>query len=383
MRVTSVEPVLCSHEYPEGERLEWSAGRIESWDAALIRVETADGLVGWGEVGQGMTAARAVPGVVEEVAGGVVGRDPSNVGEIRVDLYDRNVFWARGGLPTGTIGAIEVALYDILGKATGQPVYRLLGGRAGEVRAYGSGGIAADASGRVDQARTYAERGFHTVKIRAVADPMANIDLVERALDVLDGDIRLALDAVQGSAGDPWSVPEAIRLGEALEAYADRLAWYEEPCRAENLDGYRRVQEATTVPVAGIETRVGRYEFRDVVEAGAVDILQPDVAIAGGFAATREASAVAASHDIPVVLHVWGTGVSLLANAHYAAADPNCELIEHCQLPNPLREALLPDAFGCDDGVVALPDDPGLGLDVPDDIEERFAFVPGKGHVFD
>lgn len=384
MEVTDVEAVLLSHVYPDDEILRWSAGRIESWDAALVRVETDDGRVGWGEAGHALTGTEAVPGIVDALRDGVVGRDPANAARIARDLYDRNVFWARGGLPTGVIGAIEIALYDLHGQATGQPLYQLLGGPTEPtVRAYGSGGIAAAMETRVEQAVQYADAGFDTVKIRAVAEPMRNVELVERALDALPSEIDLALDAVQGSAGNPWPVKDAVRLGRALEPHADRLAWYEEPCRAEDLAGYQRVRDAVDIPVTGIETYTGLDEWRQAVAAGAVDMLQPDITIAGGLTMSRQISGLAASHELPLVLHVWGTGVSLLANAHFAAADPNTDLIEYCQLPNPLREELCPPDLTRDASQLSLPETPGLGVEMPAGFTDEYAFTPGKGHVFD
>lgn len=384
MQVTSVEPVLVSHVYPEDEQLEWSAGTIESWDASLVRVETDTGLVGWGEAGHALTGNEAVRGIVDALRPQVVGQDPENVLKIREDLYDRNLFWARGALPLGVIGAIEIALYDVLAQSEGVPVYKLLGGRSEErVRVYGSGGIAATVDERVEQARSFAEEGFDVVKVRALGEPMANVGYVEQLVEAVGPGVQVAFDAVQGSAGSPWSVKESIRLGRALEEYADRIYWYEEPCRAENLAGFARVRDAVDVPVTGIESRTGRHEFRDVIDAGAVDVLQPDVTIAGGFAETSKISGYAACHDVPLAMHVWGTGVSLLANLHFAAADTNCDVVEYCRLPNPLREELLPDSFECDGQHVSLPDEPGLGLDVPDDIAEEYEYVPGKGHVFD
>jgi L-alanine-DL-glutamate epimerase-like enolase superfamily enzyme len=287
-------------------------------------------------------------------------------------------------LPLGVIGAIEIAVYDVLAQDAGLPVYKLLGGRSSErVRVYGSGGIAATAEERVAQARSFAEEGFDVVKVRALGDPMANVDYVEHLLDAVGPDVRIAFDAVQGSAGSPWPVKDAVRLGRALAEHADRIYWYEEPCRAENLSGFARVRDAVDVPVTGIESRTGRHEFREVIDAGAVDVLQPDVTIAGGFAETAKISGYAAAHGVPLAMHVWGTAVSLLANCHFAAADTNTDVVEYCRLPNPLREELLPDSFECDGNFVTLPEEPGLGLDVPDDLAEAYEYVPGKGHVFD
>ncbi|WP_311173454.1 mandelate racemase/muconate lactonizing enzyme family protein [Halobellus ordinarius] len=384
MEITDIEAVLLSYVYPEDEQLEWSAGTIESWDASLVRVETDTGLVGWGEAGHALTGSEAVPGIVDAFRSQVVGRNPENVLGLREELYNQNLFWARGALPLGVIGAIEIAIYDVLSQDAGLPLYKLLGGRSEErVRVYGSAGIAATLEERVEQARSIAEDGFDIVKVRALGDPMANVDYVEALLDAVGPDVQVAFDAVQGSAGSPWPVKDSIRLGRALEEHADQIYWYEEPCRAENLDGFARVRDAVDIPVTGIESRTGRHEFRDVVDTGAVDVLQPDVTIAGGFAETAKISGYAAAHDIPLAMHVWGTGVSLLANCHFAAADTNTDVVEYCQLPNPLREEMLPDSFNCDGQYVTLPEEPGLGLDMPADLNERFEYVPGKGHVFD
>jgi L-alanine-DL-glutamate epimerase-like enolase superfamily enzyme len=384
MKITSIEPVLLSHVYPDDVQLEWSAGTIESWNASLVRIETDTGLVGWGEAGHALTGNEAITGIVKALAPYVEGRDPENVRGIREDLYNRNLFWARGALPLGVIGAIEIAIYDVLGQAQGVPLYKLIGGRAREsVPVYGSGGIAATPEERIEQAREYADRGFDVVKIRALADPMANVPYVEDAIDAIGPDTRLAFDAVQGSAGSPWDIKDAIRLGRELERFADRIYWYEEPCQAENLSGYARVRDAVDLRIAGIESRTGRYEFRDVIDVGGVDILHADVTISGGFGETRTISGYARAHDVPVGMHVWGTGVSLLANIHYAVTDPNCEIVEYCQLPNPLREEMLPDSFEHANGGVTPPEEPGLGLDLPKDLTERFEFVSGKGMVFD
>jgi L-alanine-DL-glutamate epimerase-like enolase superfamily enzyme len=191
---------------------------------------------------------------------------------------------------------------------------------------------------------------------------MANVGYVEDVLDAIGPGTELAFDAVQGSAGDPWAVKDAIRLGRELEQFADRIYWYEEPCRAENLSGYARVRDALDLRIAGIESRTGRHEFRNVIDAGSVDILHADVTISGGFGETRTISGYAHSQDVPVGMHVWGTGVSLLANIHHAVTDPNCEIVEYCQLPNPLRESMLPDSFEHENGYVTVPEEPGLGV---------------------
>lgn len=384
MKITDLESVLLSHVYPDDVTLKWSAGEIKSWNASLVRVRTDNGLTGWGEAGHALHGNEAIRGIVEAFRPYVEGRNPERVKKIREDLYTRNLFWARGALPLGVMGAIEIAIYDILGQDAGKPLYQLLGGKAHEtVRVYGSGGIAGTPEKRTEQAVEYAGRGFDVVKVRGLSDPMDNVPYVRNTLEALDSKVDLAFDAVQGSAGSPWSVKDAIRLGRELEDLADRIYWYEEPCRAEDLAGFARVRDEVDLRVAGIESRTGRYECSRVIDEEAVDVLHLDITISGGFSETDLVSGYAATHDVPVGMHVWGTGVSLLANLHHAVTDPNCEIVEYCQLPNPLREEMLPNSFKRDGGEVTLPDKPGLGLDMPEDLEERFEFQPGMGMIFD
>lgn len=379
MEITAVEPVLLSHVYPEDDQLVMPSGVIESFDVALIRIETDADIIGWGEASHAAIDPRAVRGIVEVFADQIVGRDPNDVAQIREALYNNNLFWARTALPLGVIGAIEVGLYDILGKAREVPVYELLGGAAVEaVPVYGSGGLGPTLEHRVEAARTYAERGFDIVKVRALGEPNETARLVDAIVESTD-DVLLAVDAVQGTAGAPWSEKGALQLGRTLDEHADRIYWYEEPCRAENLDGFARVTQALDVRVAGIESATGRYEFRHIADRHAVDVLTTDVTIAGGFAEVRRISGYAAAHDIPLAMHVWGSAVSMLANVHFAATDPNCEIVEYVQMPHPLLHELLPESFTAVGGTVPLPDRPGLGVDIPDDLEKRFEHVPGKG----
>jgi len=200
------------------------------------------------------------------------------------------------------------------------------------------------------------------------------LDLIDRCLAATDG-VAVAVD---GTGND--GLDDVLGLVERMND-DDGIAWFEDPAPSrEDLDAYRRIRDAATFPVTGMESCVGLAEFRQALAYDCVDVVHPD-ASRGGYGHLRRVSALAGSHDVPLINHVWGGGVTLLANAHFAAADPNCRMIEYCRLENPLREGLFAAELNRDGMAFTLPDVPGLGLDVPDDVAEQYPYREGTGHV--
>lgn len=380
MKITDVRAVLLSHVYEPSERLAWVGGYIDSWDAALVEVTTDEGVRGVGEVAQGIMGAVAVPGIAEALKPYVIGQNPLHVGGVSERLANRTVFWARGGIATGVIGAIEIALWDIAGKVYNVPVYQLLGGLAHErLPLYASGGLGASKERIVAFARANEEQGLTIIKVRAIRTPEESIEVAQAVRAALRPETKLVLDAVQGCASRPWPVKSAIRVGKALEAI-DAL-WYEEPCRAEDVEGYAEVRRRVNVPVSGVESYATRFEFAHLLKAEGVDILQPDAAMVGGIIEVQRIAALAETRFLRVIPHSWGTGVTLMANLHTAFATPAAEMAEYCRLPNPLRDATLAEPLRIEDGQVLPPRLPGLGVVLTPEIEQRFRFLPGHGHV--
>lgn len=381
MKIAGVRAVLLSHPYTTRDGLEWVGGYISSWDAALVEVTTDDGVRGVGEVAQGIMGAPAVPGILAGLAPYLIGRDPRRVSEVRDRLYDQTIFWARGGIGTGVIGAIEIALWDIVGKLEGLPVYRLLGGLAHDrLPLYASGGLGTEIDQIVDFARTSEAKGFPAVKVRGIKTPDDSIAVARAARDALRSETGLVLDAVQGCASRPWPVKSAVRVGQALEELPNVL-WFEEPCRAENVIGYAEVRRHVGVPVSGVESYATRFDFAHLLDADGADILQPDAAMVGGIGEVQRIAAMAAARFLPVIPHTWGTGVTVMANLHAALATPNIPMVEYCQIPNPLREVLLAEPLAIEGGHVLPPTGPGLGVGITPEIERDFPFLPGRGHV--
>lgn len=358
----------------------WVGGRVETWDAALIQLSVTDGLTGLGEVAQGIMAAPAVPGVLDALLPYLIGMDVADPAGVGDALRDRTAFWSRGGVASGVIAAVETAAWDVVGKGAGLPVHAVMEARGvPDVEVYASGGLGTTPEQVMAWAKEQEDAGFGTVKFRAMGGPARTLDLLDCVVPALAPGTRFVLDAVQGCARRGWELDDAVRVGRRVAELGGR--WYEEPCRAEDPEGFAFVRSAVDVPVAGVESYGTRQEFMRLMEKGGVDVVQPDAAMVGGPTELRRIAAAARERGLGVVPHVWGTGVALMANLHTALATDGMSLVEWCALHNPLRGAVLVDPLVPSGGRVTAPTAPGLGVQLPAEVEERFPFLPGRGHV--
>jgi D-galactarolactone cycloisomerase len=380
LRVASIRPVLLSATYPPGEELTWVGGTIWSWDAALVEVTLSDGTTGLGEAGAGIMAAQAVPGIVTAFTPYLLDTEFGHPLEVADHLRAYTAFWSRGGILNGVAGAIETACLDAVAKRNGVPAYELLGGaKRSSIETYASGGLGTTFEQIAEWMRAQVDAGFRTVKFRAMTDPDTTLRLLDHVVGELPDGIRFVLDAVQGCASSPWSVDDAIRVGREVAASGAR--WYEEPCFANDLAGYARVRRELDVPISGVESNGTVREFAELISSGGIDIAQPDVTFVGGPRAFSDVAALASAAGLACVPHVWGSGVTFSANLHTVLAEPAVELFEYCTLPNPLRDALLVEPVGFENGMLSAPTAPGLGVALTPELERQFAFVPGGGHV--
>lgn len=378
--INAARAVLLSHEYPATPRLEWVGGHIDTWDAALVEVTTNDGVTGLGEVAQGIMGALAVPGIVEAMTPYVVGLDADDPPTASASIRDRTVFWARGGVCSGVVAAIEQCLWDIAGKRAGCPAFELMGpARPSAIEVYASGGLGTTSEEVLQWARLQEQAGFGTVKFRAMSTPRRTIELIDDVVPELSSDTRFVIDAVQGCASRAWSLDDAVAVGRAAARHGAR--WYEEPCRAENVEGFAHVRRSVDVPVSGVESYTSPAEFARLLEHDGVDIVQPDAAMVGGPSEFQRVAAAAAERGVATVPHIWGTGVTLMANLHTALATPGVDLVELCTIPNPMREVLLVEPLRRNGSTIRPPGAPGLGVHLSADIEAQFPFRPGRGHV--
>ena len=364
----------------------WSVYTTPIRQALLVEVETDDGLVGWGEAGSG-TLPRTGKVFVEEVL------RPLAVG---VDPFDVNVLWQAaqatfdragwgGGFAVQTLSGLEIALWDLMGKATGRPVCQLLGGRVRDrVQAYATGlyyyPTAGDPSAqRREEARGYLELGYRAMKMKVGGlSPADDVREVEGIRAAIGDDVLLMVDANGG-----YDSRTAIQVGRELDRLG--VAWFEEPVQRGDLDGYVEVKRALEMPITGGEHLGSRDAFRELLARRAVDIVQPDVANAGGLSESRRIAALAQAFHVRVFPHVWGTPLAVAAGLHFAATLPTTPptvtptplaqepIFEFDNTPHPIRDAMMSEALRPKEGWLAVPSGPGLGVEVDPTVLRQFA----------
>lgn len=383
MRITAVRPLLLSAPYAtpgDAERL-WHL-RTGYRSAALVVIETDETLhgaplYGLGETYAGVYAPQAVRALVEQLAADLVGQPADSPLRLleRMQLAVR--YWGRMGLSQSVIGGIEMALWDLLGKALGAPVHRLLGGAVHDaLPAYASGGNDKPAGELRAEMEGYLADGFRAVKVRINALTHAQmVQKVALCRDALGPDVRLAADAVQGTAPRPWSPKEAIEVARVLEPYD--LFWLEEPAEVTAYGSFAEVRRTVATLVAGGETVTSLTEAEAYLAHDALDLFQPDASLIGGLSIFQRVARQCERRGVKVAAHCWSGGVGLMGNYHAAFTAPNCIALECPTVPNPLRDRLMVEPLTLDgEGRIAAPTAPGLGVCLPDGLEAEFPFRP-------
>jgi D-galactarolactone cycloisomerase len=335
----------------------WNRART----AGVVELETDAGSTGWGE---GSTA----PGA--EALAALIGADPFSAGSLGRRAQ------AAGCSPAAWSG-VDIALHDLMGKATGRPVHQLLGGALREhVPCYASGlflyeaddvtaGLAAEAAG-------YVGAGFGAVKMKIGFGPARDAARVRAVREAIGPDVRLAVDA--NCAYDAATALASVRRVAEYD-----ILWYEEPVPPAEVAAYGEIRAAAPMPLAGGEALEGLRAFRGLVEKRSFDIVQPDISIAGGFSACRQVEALAEAHGVRVLPHMWGTAIRLAATLHWQAVIPDGPglfpepgLYEYDMTENGLRTQLAVEPLVQRDGVLAVPEAPGLGIDIDREILARW-----------
>ncbi len=374
MKIVSVHPHLLDHKLDTA--FESASMRFDRRQHVLVEIVCDDGTIGWGEC---LGPALPNAAVVKAYTPSLIGEDPLNTEIIWQRLY--NLFRDQGqrGLTVTALSGIDVALWDIKGKHFGVPVSVLLGGRLREqVRAYATGSFKRDGVDRVtdnaEECAGHVEAGFQAVKIKIGFNPREDIEVIAAVREAIGPDTRLMIDANHG-----YDVREAVQVGQAAAQYG--IDWFEEPVIPEQLSAYRAVREGQPIPVAGGETWHGRFGFKQPLETRSIDIAQPDLCGTGGFSEMRRIADMAALHGIRLVPHVWGTGVQIAASLQFMAAqlpdpprnNPVEPILEFDRTDNPFRQAILKEPIEHQNGIVSIPDNPGLGIDIDRDALAEFA----------
>ncbi|MBD9640647.1 mandelate racemase/muconate lactonizing enzyme family protein [Ensifer sp. ENS07] len=373
MKIVAVRTHLLEHRL--AVPFESASMRFDRRAHVLVEIECDDGTIGWGEC---LGPARPNAAVVAAYTPWLIGQDPRQAEKLWAILYNALRDQGQRGLAVTALSGIDIALWDIKGKHYRASVSMLLGGRWREsVRAYATGSFKRDGVDRVsDNALEMAERraqGFHACKIKIGFGIEDDLRVIRAVREAIGDEMRLMIDANHG-----YTVTEAIRLGKAAADYD--IDWFEEPVVPEQLSAYRAVRAGQPIPVAGGETWHGRYGMWPAIESRAVDILQPDLCGCGGFSEMAKITSLATLHGVRIVPHVWGTGVHIAAALQFMAAmtpdpvrvNPIEPILEFDRTENPFRQAVLKAPIEAVDGVVAIPDAPGLGIEIDRDALARF-----------
>ena len=375
MRIKSVKAWWVSIPIETARQHRSDFGTLTTFDAAILRIETDDGLVGWGE-GKNAAGSSGQYGALvhllnHEIAPQLVGLHAGDITAIWEMLYNgvragqaaraghAMPQIARRGLTVAAISAVDIALWDILGKHLNQPVWQLLGGRkADRLPAYASGGWA-NAADIGAQLQSYIGiGGFRAVKMRVGSmDGAVHVSAtrVRAAREALGPGIEIAVDA-HGT----YTMGEAKRFAHLVRDLD--LAWFEEPVIADDKPGMAELRAFATMPIAAGESEATRFAFRDLAMGGCVDIFQPDPAFCGGITETMRISALASAFNLRFAPHLWAGAPCFFAGLHLCAASPASFTVEYSCGANPMIHDLIEGTVAAADGMVAIPDGPGLGF---------------------
>ncbi len=361
MKIRDIHAFGLRGRTPEGG---WS-NELQPEDCVhtIIAVLTDEGAIGWGSVFTSEELVRGALSVLRPLYMGENALEPERVSE----KLHQNTFWlGRGGAITHTISGIDLALWDLLGKASGQPVGRLLGGRYRDrVRPYASL-LMREPERMADELLPVKAQGFLAFKIGwgPFGKKSSAVDeaIVRAAREAIGPEALLMVDAGASDAFWPRDYKWALRTAEMLANYD--VAWFEEPLLPDALEDYVALRRAAKIPIAGGEVLTRRQSFRPWLERGAFDIVQPDVTKVGGLSEQRKIAWMAREHGVRFIPHGWNTAVGLASDLQIASAFADTDLVEYLT-GSPFIDDLSRGGWRLDiDGMLEIPDRPGLGVQI-------------------
>ena len=378
MKIIDILGYALSSPYGTGDSLGQPLG-VKS--IGLIEVHTDTGLVGLGETYAGVYAPELIKPCVDFLKSFLLGLDPFDV-ELAREIIFHIPCLGRNGLLSSIFSGIEIAIWDILGKATEQPIYKLLnkGSTRDKVKLYASGGSAAFDCHRVEEElNNILDQGFDSFKMRVGhQDWDRDLKRVHTAREILGADRQLMIDAIMGTLKPTWDLNMAKQRANDLAEF--QPSWLEEPLHPSNLQDYIRLKEASPVPIATGEALSGTFEFTEYLISNAIDIVQPDVTHCGGYGIAIDVLKLAKKNDIKLVMHVWGSAVAFAANAHFALAFPEVQYLEVPMVPLGLSAQMYTALSQFREGHLWAMEEPGLGVHISPGLKDKYKIVPGSGY---
>lgn len=401
MRIKDVKTILLTGPCTNDPYLS-EARRLRS--AAFIQIQTEEGMVGTGETYGGYFFPESVPAIVDFFKPILIGKEADNISERWQQMYHCGNFWCRVGLGAIVLTGIEAALWDLKGKATGQPVYKLLREaykkeftsikEHDKLPCYATGGPSNypldKLAGKIDY---YCSLGFNGVKVGAGAyykDQGSGVSTEPEEAAAFEAeklcfirrrfgtDLWLMLDAHMGNHSKAtWGLETATAVANAVTPF--NLFFLEEPLHYTRPDWYADLSRNTTTPIAGGECLTAECEWLTFIEGGCFHIGQPDAAFVSGLGPFMRIAARFAKHGRAIAPHAWGAGAAQMQNIHGGFACPNTVMLEVAPAYGPLHSELIGDSLQLKDGYVLPPEKPGLGIELSEKTIQRFPFIPGTG----
>jgi L-alanine-DL-glutamate epimerase-like enolase superfamily enzyme len=383
MRITDVEAIILQSPF-ENRPPEGSGEAHGVKHCLLLKVSTDEGITGWSDVetaphvgAAAVNAPDSGAGVFEGLRALVVGEDPFEVERLWDKVYRGTIYYGRRGVAMQILSGIDIACHDIIGKAIGRPVHKILGGaRRDRVRAYASTLFRATPDAMKRACAFYLQRGFTAIKFGWGVfghDRKRDVALVAAARAAIGPDVELMIDPgwmVNRSAAD------AVELIRALEPY--RIFWLEDFLHPENYDGYARVKDAGVgTRLAAGEQEATAWGFHDLITRGKIDVVQPDLSRCGGFTQARKILWEAQRAGVDVCPHAWLTDLLSAASLHLNACLERSLFLEYNVCDNPMLRAVIrnPVQMG-PDGLIPIPQGPGLGIEIDEAAVSRFRVGP-------
>ena len=385
MKITKITSHVLGNDLPE--TLGYSQQYYKKRTSHIVEVETDEGVTGWGECFCPGNIAFANKGIVEKVIQPIV---------LGMQALDRDVIWhkvynlmrdhGQKGMPLQALSGVDIALWDIAGKAANLPLYKMIGGaHRDKVEVYGYGmmlrpeNINSLISRFKEESAEIKEMGFKALKMKVGVGPKDDIKLIEAVREGIGDNFRFMVDANHG-----YTTHDALYVGRAMEEFSPY--WFEEPVAPEDLDGYRELRAFLKVNISGGEAEFNRWGWRKLLESRGLDIAQPEVCALGGISEYLRVLALCHSHFTPVVNHVWGSAIAVAVNLHLLAAMPPLPgglfpwepMLEFDTTHNRFIDDLLTVSLDIknqvksNNGTVSLPNGPGLGVTPQRDFLDKF-----------
>jgi L-rhamnonate dehydratase len=368
MKITNVKAIVL--RLPE-----ISSAADGTQDDLIIVVETDEGITGFGEVdtapyvGKAIVDAYMSHGTCYGLREVIVGSDPFDYEQIWSNMWAKTYYYGRSGPVMHVMSGIDMAIWDIMGKATGKPVHKLLGGSyADKVRPYASA-LMPDSKEEVkSMVEKYDALGYTAVKFGwgpLGYDVRFDLQLIEMARKTASDHMEIMIDI-----GKRYKLKQAMYVAKAMEQL--NIYWLEEPLPAEDLTGYRRLTESTTTRIATGEEESGRLAFSRLISEAHIDVVQPDISRCGGLTEAKKIAVMAADSNITLVPHAFKTGILVAASIHFIAATPDIPFLEFSVTESAIRKELLLNPFVQKDGFVKVPTTPGLGIDLNPEVIKKY-----------